>query len=51
MVDHRKFGRTALHLLCDLDGFDGIVTTRALPEDKSAALRRDGIELHFAEDE
>ncbi|MEZ5933064.1 MAG: DeoR/GlpR family DNA-binding transcription regulator [Alphaproteobacteria bacterium] len=50
MVDHRKFGRTALHLLCGLDEFDGVITSRALPAETARALEQDGIGLHFAED-
>ena len=51
MVDHRKFGRTALHRLTDLAAFDGVITTRALAQETSTALSEDGIALHFAEDE
>ena len=50
MVDHRKFGRTALHLLSDLAVFDGVVTTDALAPDRAEALRQDGIKLYFAKD-
>lgn len=51
MADHRKFGRTALHLLSDLGAFDAVVTTRALDAATADALGRDGIKLHFVEDE
>ena len=51
MVDHREFGRTALHRLTDLGAFDGVVTTRALARETARALSEDGITLHFAEDE
>ena len=50
MVDHRKFGRTALHLMTDLEVFDGVVTTRALDAERAAALTDQGIKLHYAED-
>ena len=50
MVDHRKFGRTALHRLADLDVFDGVVTSAALPQERADALRQDGIKLYFAEE-
>jgi DeoR/GlpR family transcriptional regulator of sugar metabolism len=49
MVDHQKFGRTALHLLADLEDFDGVVTSDALERARAEALRQDGIRLHFAE--
>ena len=48
MVDHRKFGRNALHLLADLKSFDGIVTTDALSHDKAKVLQGADIKLHFA---
>lgn len=51
MVDHQKFGRTALHLLSDLDVFDGVVTSRALSPDTAEALQQDGISLYFAEED
>jgi DeoR/GlpR family transcriptional regulator of sugar metabolism len=50
MVDHQKFGRTALHLLCPLDTFDGVVTSGQLAAETIASLRRDGVRLHLAED-
>ncbi|KQT52002.1 DeoR family transcriptional regulator [Aureimonas sp. Leaf454] len=50
LVDHGKFGRTALHLLTDLKVFDGIVTSSALSAETAASLRQDGLTLHFAED-
>jgi len=49
MVDHQKFGRTALHLLADLEDFDGVVTSDALERTRAETLRQDGIRLHFAE--
>ena len=48
MADHRKFGRTALHLLSDLGAFDAVITTRALDPGAAEALRTGGIRLHFA---
>ncbi|MCE0505843.1 DeoR/GlpR family DNA-binding transcription regulator [Roseivivax sp. GX 12232] len=50
MADHGKFGRTALHYVTDLDAFDGVVTSSALPEPRAAALRDRGIALHFHEE-
>lgn len=51
MVDHQKFGRTALHLLADLTSFDGVVTTDVLSDDKARALQGADIKLHFANGE
>jgi DeoR/GlpR family transcriptional regulator of sugar metabolism len=51
MVDHRKFGRTALHLMTTLDVFDGVITTRLLDESRTRALRDHGIKLYFAEED
>lgn len=51
MVDHQKFGRTALHLLADLKTFDGVITTEALSDDKAQALQGADIKLHFAKED
>ena len=48
MVDHQKFGHTALHLFTKLDVFDGVITTDALAKDKVNMLRDAGVTLHFA---
>ncbi len=48
LVDHRKFGRTAVHLLTHLDVLDAVVRTDGLDGKRAAALRRDGVRLHFA---
>ncbi|SDY96074.1 transcriptional regulator, DeoR family [Jannaschia faecimaris] len=50
MVDHRKFGRPALHYMTDLDVFDGIVTTRDLDPRTASDLRAQGVEVHFPEE-
>jgi DeoR/GlpR family transcriptional regulator of sugar metabolism len=50
VVDHRKFGRTALHLMCGLDAFEGVVTSSALAPEIAEGLRADGVKLYFAED-
>lgn len=48
MVNHRRFGRSALHLLADLVEFDAIVTDAPpAPEDR-AALDRAGIAITIA---
>jgi len=51
LVDHEKFGRTALHFLADLDVFDGIVTGAPLPVPTRRALKERDIRLHIAEQE
>jgi DeoR/GlpR family transcriptional regulator of sugar metabolism len=51
MADHRKFGRTALHLLSDLDRFAAVITTRALDTATAERLQGDGITLRFAEED
>ncbi len=51
LVDHQKFGRTALHRLADLDAFDGVVTSDALDPDLAQLLTDQGIALHFAKEE
>ncbi|OLP57022.1 DeoR family transcriptional regulator [Rhizobium rhizosphaerae] len=48
LVNHRRFGRTALHHLARLDGFDTIITDRAPPEDVRAALVTAGTRLIIA---
>lgn len=48
MIDHKKFGRTALHYLADLSEFDGVITTAALASATRAILTGQGIKLHFA---
>ncbi|KQT57353.1 MULTISPECIES: DeoR/GlpR family DNA-binding transcription regulator [unclassified Aureimonas] len=50
LVDHGKFGRTALHLLTDLGVFDGVVTSSALALETAESLRQGGVTLHFAEE-
>lgn len=49
LVDHEKFGRTALHFLADLDAFDGVIVGVALPEDVDSTLKDRGIRLHVAD--
>lgn len=50
LVDHQKFGRTALHVMTDLDVFDGIVTSSELDDRHAAFLRDQGIGLTIAEE-
>lgn len=49
LVNHRRFGRSALHLLADLADFDAIITDAAPAPDDLAALERGGIALTVAE--
>ena len=51
MVDHQKFGRTALHYFCELSEFDGVVTSNALSSEICNALTGDGINLYLAQEE
>ncbi len=50
LINHARFGRSALHVLADLTEFDTIITDDApAPEDR-AALDRAGIALTIAKD-
>jgi len=49
LVDHNKFGRTALHEIADLSAFDAVITSDALPQAEAARLRDSKIELILAE--
>lgn len=51
LVDRAKFGRTALHVMCDLDAFDGIVTSADLDPETARDLRDRGIDLTIASEE
>ncbi|MBW7056993.1 DeoR/GlpR family DNA-binding transcription regulator [Paracoccus bogoriensis] len=48
LVNHRRFGRSALHLLADLADFDVIVTDAPPAPDQLAALQHGGIALTIA---
>lgn len=50
LVDHQKFGRTALHMMTDLDVFDGVVTSSSLDPRQAANLRDEGIRTIIAEE-
>jgi len=50
MVDHQKFGKTALHVFSHLSEFDGIIVSPRLPKDTVRDLRQEGVRLHFSED-
>lgn len=51
LVDHAKFGRTALHLLAPLARFDAVVTGADLPPDARAAVETAGVRLIIANDD
>lgn len=51
LVDHQKFGRTALHHLADLSDFDAVITGASLAQDISAPLVDAGIRLISAQQE
>ncbi|MGW3657747.1 DeoR/GlpR family DNA-binding transcription regulator [Streptomyces sp. NPDC005151] len=42
LADSSKFGRTAAHRVCGLNGFDTLITDRPCPDDLRAALSRIG---------
>lgn len=49
LVDHQKFGRTALHHLADLTAFAAVITGAPLPPPHAAPLADAGIPLILAE--
>ncbi|KAJ56231.1 DeoR faimly transcriptional regulator [Actibacterium mucosum KCTC 23349] len=49
LVDHLKFGRTALHEIADLRDFDAVITSQALPKDMAVPLRDADVNLIVAE--
>jgi DeoR/GlpR family transcriptional regulator of sugar metabolism len=51
LVDHQKFGRTALHHLADLSDFEAVITGDVLERDISTALTDAGIRLISAQPE
>lgn len=48
-LDHSKFGRQSLSMLCDLETIDTIVTDAAAPADLVTQFRQRGIEVVIAE--
>jgi len=48
-LDHSKFGRQSLSMLCDLDTIDTIVTDAAAPADLVAQFRQRGIDVIIAQ--
>lgn len=50
LVNHQRFGRSALHLLADLAEFDSIITDASPSREDRAALDRAGIAITIAKD-
>ena len=48
LVNHQRFGRTALHVLAELSDFDAIITDAAPQPELRAALDRAGIAIRIA---
>jgi DeoR/GlpR family transcriptional regulator of sugar metabolism len=51
LLNHEKFGRSALHALAPLTAFDAVLTGAALPASDAAALKAAGVRLHLIETE
>lgn len=49
LLDHGKFGRTALHVLDELTAFDAVLVDSALPDPEAHRLRAAGVRLHLIE--
>ena len=47
LVDHGKFGRSALHFLSHLTAFDAVLTGAPLPAEAAAPLKEAGIRLEI----
>jgi DeoR/GlpR family transcriptional regulator of sugar metabolism len=45
LVDHGKFGRSALHFLTGLEAFDAVLTGSEVSEENTAALGDAGVKL------
>ena len=50
LINHARFGRSALHVLADLTTFDGIITDDDPPDGERAAIEKAGITLTVAKD-
>ncbi|MFD2815218.1 hypothetical protein ACFSYD_13750 [Paracoccus aerius] len=50
LVNHTRFGRSALHMLADLSDFDAIITDAAPAPPDRAAIDRAGLRLTIARD-
>ncbi|MBK4216022.1 DeoR/GlpR transcriptional regulator [Paracoccus caeni] len=51
IVNHQRFGRSALHVLADLAEFSAIITDDAPPPEDCAAIRRAGLRLTIAKEQ
>lgn len=51
LLNHEKFGRSALHALAPLTGFDAVLTGATLPAAEACALKAAGVRLHLIETE
>ena len=51
LLNHEKFGRSALHALGPLTSFDAVLTGAALPAAEACALKTAGVRLHLIETE
>ena len=49
LLNHEKFGRSALHALAPLTAFDAVLTGTALPAAEACALKAAGVRLHLIE--
>nr|WP_281390456.1 DeoR/GlpR family DNA-binding transcription regulator [Paracoccus amoyensis] len=50
LVNHQRFGRSALNVLADLNDFDTIITDAAPSPETGAAIKRAGLRLTIAKD-
>ncbi|PWL17494.1 DeoR family transcriptional regulator [Falsochrobactrum shanghaiense] len=50
LINHRRFGRPALHVMADLADFDAIITDKSPAEEFVAPLEQAGIKLTIAEE-
>ncbi|MFE4372999.1 DeoR/GlpR family DNA-binding transcription regulator [Streptomyces sp. NPDC056835] len=48
LADSSKFGRTAAHRVCTLDGFDTLITDRACPRELGDVLDEHGVDVVVA---
>lgn len=51
LVNHSRFGRSALHVLADLAAFDAVITDDAPDANSRATLERAGVTLTLAKDD
>lgn len=51
LINHSRFGRSALHLLADLSEFSAVITDAAPPPGETAAMHRAGIPLTIAQEQ